>query len=86
MAEQSAELAGQVVLVTGASRGIGRAIALELGRVGATVVGTATTDAGAQEIQKAFDAAKLVGWGTMVIGTSTKRCFNLSAAGCISEQ
>ena len=74
MAEQAAELAGQVVLVTGASRGIGRAIALELGRIGATVVGTATTDAGAQEIQKAFDAAKLVGWGTMVNVTDSAAC------------
>ena len=35
-------LANQVVLVTGASRGIGRAIATELGKQGATVVGTAT--------------------------------------------
>ena len=74
MAEQAAELAGQVVLVTGASRGIGRAIALELGRVGATVVGTATTDAGAQEIQKAFDAANLVGWGAMVNVTDSAAC------------
>jgi 3-oxoacyl-[acyl-carrier protein] reductase len=44
------ELTGQVGLVTGASRGIGRSIALALGRAGATVVGTATTDAGAAAI------------------------------------
>ena len=74
MAEQAAELVGQVVLVTGASRGIGRAIALELGRAGATVVGTATTDTGAQEIQKAFDAAKVVGWGAMVNVTDSTAC------------
>ena len=57
MTQQSSLLAGQVVLVTGASRGIGNAIALELGRAGATVVGTATTDDGAHRIQVAFDTA-----------------------------
>ena len=40
----------RVALVTGASRGIGKAIAIELGRQGLTVVGTATTDSGAEAI------------------------------------
>ncbi|MHC8946779.1 3-oxoacyl-[acyl-carrier-protein] reductase [Advenella incenata] len=49
MSEQK-ELTGQIALVTGASRGLGKAIALELAKRGATVVGTATSEAGAQAI------------------------------------
>ena len=50
------EFAGQVALVTGASRGIGRAIALELAARGLKVTGTATTEAGAQAIGTALAA------------------------------
>jgi 3-oxoacyl-[acyl-carrier protein] reductase len=46
------KLEGQVALVTGASRGIGKAIALDLAKHGVTVVGTATTDTGAANIEK----------------------------------
>jgi 3-oxoacyl-[acyl-carrier protein] reductase len=50
------QFAGQVALVTGASRGIGAAIAAELARKGLKVVGTATTDAGAATIREALSA------------------------------
>lgn len=56
-------LQGQVALVTGASRGIGQAISLELGKLGATVVGTATTEKGAQAISAYLDAAGIKGGG-----------------------
>ena len=59
----NAVLKDQVALVTGASRGIGRAIALELGRQGATVVGTATTEACEQAVdlvQKTFGGPSIL--------------------------
>jgi 3-oxoacyl-[acyl-carrier protein] reductase len=50
-------LDGKLALVTGASRGIGRGIALELARLGATVVGTATTEPGAADFGQALAQA-----------------------------
>ncbi len=50
------ELNNQVALVSGASRGIGRAIAMQLAQAGATVIGTATSEAGAAAIGEALQA------------------------------
>ncbi|MEO1765628.1 3-oxoacyl-ACP reductase FabG [Thiobacter aerophilum] len=56
-------LDGHIALVTGASRGIGQACALELGRMGATVVGTATTESGAEAISRYIGEAGFKGCG-----------------------
>jgi 3-oxoacyl-[acyl-carrier protein] reductase len=56
----------QIAIVTGASRGIGRAIAMELARQGATVIGTATSESGATAITEAFNAAGVSGRGAVL--------------------
>ena len=53
----------QTAIITGASRGIGKAIALELANAGATVIGTATTKAGADKISAYLAAEDLNGFG-----------------------
>jgi len=71
-------LENEIAVVTGASRGIGRAIALELGRRGARVVGTATSEAGAAAIGEAFAAASIQGRGVVLDvsnGASVEQCF-----------
>lgn len=65
-----AELKGEIALVTGATRGIGRAIAGALGRAGATVVGTATSQEGAEAIGAALADAGIAGRGLMLDVTS----------------
>jgi 3-oxoacyl-[acyl-carrier protein] reductase len=60
------ELNNDIALVTGASRGIGRAIAMALGGAGATVVGTATSPAGADAIGAAFAGAGIRGRGIVL--------------------
>ncbi|QFY90601.1 3-oxoacyl-ACP reductase FabG [Magnetovirga frankeli] len=56
----------QLALVTGASRGIGQAIALGLGRQGAIVIGTATSEQGAAAISEAFKVAGIEGRGMVL--------------------
>jgi len=67
-------LEGQVALVTGASRGIGRAIAMTLGRQAAAVIGTATSSGGAADIQQALDAAGIQGMGAVLDVTDAAAC------------
>jgi 3-oxoacyl-[acyl-carrier protein] reductase len=64
----------KIALVTGATRGIGQAIALALGQAGHTVVGTATTDQGAQSISQALSAHGLKGCGMVLQVNDAAAC------------
>ena len=70
-------LDGKLVLVTGASRGIGKAIALTMGGAGATVIGTATTESGADNISKVFEDNKISGKGIKLNVTDNEQITSL---------
>jgi 3-oxoacyl-[acyl-carrier protein] reductase len=70
-------LDGKLVLVTGASRGIGKAIALTLGGAGATVIGTATTESGANNISKVFAKKNISGKGMNLNVTDNEQISDL---------
>jgi len=59
-------LQNEIALVSGASRGIGQAIALQLGRAGGTVIGTATSEKGAAQITESLKAAGIKGVGLVM--------------------
>ncbi len=66
--------------MTGASRGIGQAIAVELGRQGATIVGTATTEDGAQIISRYLEEAGLKGAGMVLNVNNTAQIESVQKA------
>jgi len=73
-------LNGKLVLVTGASRGIGNAIALTLGAAGATVIGTATSEEGAKNISKKFSENNILGRGMSLNVTDNDQISNVLKA------
>jgi 3-oxoacyl-[acyl-carrier protein] reductase len=70
-------LDGKIVLVTGASRGIGKAIALTLGGAGATIIGTATSESGSDNISQIFAENKISGKGMKLDVTDNEQVINL---------
>ena len=72
-------LEGEIALVTGATRGIGQAIALLLGQAGAAVIGTATSDKGAASISADIKAAGITGEGRVLDVNNAGDVVNLIA-------
>ena len=70
-------LDGKIVLVTGATRGIGKAIALSLGKAGATVIGTATSEVGANNVSRMLDVEKISGKGIVLDVTDNNQISKL---------
>ena len=70
------DLTNNIALVTGASRGIGKAIALKLGKSGAVVIGTSTSEAGAEQISHAFELAGIKGHGVTLDVTNKTQIYN----------
>lgn len=77
-------LQDKITLVTGASRGIGRGVALSIGREGATVIGTATTQEGADRISESFRQEDIKGTGLVLDVTSPESVETMMSA--IREQ
>ena len=71
------DLKQEICLVTGATRGIGRAVALALGEAGAVVVGTATTESGSKEISTFLAQKGISGFGAVLNVTEAKTGNNL---------
>ncbi len=74
----------KVALVTGATRGIGAAIAQALGEAGATVIGTATTEGGAEKISQRFKELNIAGKG-MVLDVASIESINAVIDSATSE-
>ena len=75
---------GKVALVTGATRGIGRAIALQLAKQGATVIGTATSAGGAEKISAALAEVGNGGTG-IVMDVSAQESVDAGLAGIVEQ-